>query len=85
MKAHCDKSCIRFETNYSASPLLREISVSRLDGEKLDAGPGCLAGKKRSEAVAAAREFEMKRIERTRTNNTFENFDYESKIGLIPE
>lgn len=50
MKAHCDKSCIRFETNYSASPLLREISVSRLDGEKLDAGPGCLAGKKRSKA-----------------------------------
>lgn len=44
-------------------------------------------GKKQGKAariVAVAREFEMKRIERTRTNNTFaENFDYESKIGLI--
>lgn len=36
-----------------------------------------------SSIAAVAREFEMKRIERTRTNNTFENFDYESKIGLI--
>lgn len=51
MKAHGNKSCIRFETN-SASPLLRKISVSRLGGEKLDASFRRLpVGKKQGKAA----------------------------------